>query len=546
MSTAPTARRRRVGGWGFEGESLPPSPRLLAWLEEHVGPPGTPLRGDGVAPPTVEARPLPELPATGSTNPMDRLVHARGQGLADVIRLRAGMVPAMPDAVCRPSSADEVEAVLRRCSSNGIRVIPWGGGTSVTGGVNVLADPAPTVTLDLERMAGLEDLDPASGLAVFGPGTPGPAVEASLGPSGLTLGHFPQSWELATVGGWVATRSSGQESLGYGRIDDLLAGVDVVAPAGRLHLPALPASAAGPDLRRLVLGSEGRLGVITRAVLRVRPQPSATEVEAALVRGFDDGLAAVRDLLVQGIPLSMIRVSDAAETEVALAVGLADSAAAPVVRTYLALRGVGPGACLVLYGAAGSDDHVAETLDRAREGLRSRRAVRLGRRPGRRWLTDRFRHPYLREELLDRGWATDTLETAIRWRDAPATHARVRDAVSHALDDSGERVAVLCHLSHPYLDGTSLYFTFFLRSAVDPAETIDRWARIKRAAGAALSACGATITHHHGVGQWHGPWLDPEVGATGRQLLADAARRMDPAGTLNPHVLLDPTDLLER
>jgi alkyldihydroxyacetonephosphate synthase len=539
-------RRRRLGGWGFEGESFPPSPQLAAWLERHVGPPGHPLPPAAAAPPDLRPAALGSLAAETSIDPLDRLAHARGQGLADIIRLRGGLVPALPDAVCRPVDADEVEAVLATCAHRGFTVIPWGGGTSVTGGVNVVPSDAPVVTVDLERLAGLVELDPRSGLAVFGPGTPGPGVEGALAPHRLTLGHFPQSFELATVGGWVATRSSGQESLGYGRIEDLVAGLRLVATGGRLDLPAQPASAAGPDLRQLVLGSEGRLGVVTEVTLRVRPLPPRFEVQAALLPDIDAGLEVVRRLTTEDHRLTMVRLSDPPETEVAMAVGLARSPGAGVVRAYLGLRGVGDQACLLLAGAAGSATEIDRALAGVRSTVRALKGVSLGRRPGRHWCRDRFRHPYLRDSLLERGYATDTLETAVPWSAAADLRSSVGAAIAGALGNRDERVAVLCHASHPYRDGVSLYFTFFFRSSIDPEATIGRWATVKRAACDALVAAGATISHHHGVGQWHAPWLAPEIGDLGRRLLESTARVMDPAGILNPRVLLNATDLLER
>jgi len=451
----------------------------------------------------------------------------------------------VPDAVARPNGPNEVEAVLAICAATQVRVVPWGGGTSVTGGVNAVDDPRPAVVLELERLSGLNGLDEVSGLATFGPGTRGPEVEAALAPHGLMLGHYPQSWELATVGGWIVTRSSGQESLGYGRIEDMVAGLELVAPSGRLELPALPASAAGPDLRELVLGSEGRLGVVTRATLRVRPRPQGTDVIAILLEDFESGLAAVRDLVRAEIGLTMVRLSDGPETEVAMAVGLATSSYGPLVRSYLRLRGRGRGSCLLFAGAAGERERRRTVLDSALDLLDRYRPVSLGLSPGRHWLRDRFRHPYLRDGLLDLGWATDTLETAVPWARADETRTRVARAISSALLSEDERVAVLCHVSHPYRDGTSLYFTFFFRTADDLDGTLARWARIKRAASKALVSAEATISHHHGVGQWHAPWLTAETGTLGRALLGVAAGTMDPSGVLNPHVLLDPTDRLQ-
>ncbi len=538
-------RRRRIGGWGFEGESYPPSERMIQWLETATGPATHPMPAGPAAPPSAEARRLPALAAAVSTDPVDRLAHCRGQGLVDVIRLRCGLVPALPDGVCRPTDSGEVAAVLAECSAAGVRIVPWGGGTSVTGGVNVIAGDDPVCTMDLERMAGMTDLDEISGLATFGPGTTGPATEAALNAHGLTLGHFPQSWELSTVGGWVATRSSGQESLGYGRIEDMVAGLEMVAPSGVLQLPARPASAAGPDLRHVVLGSEGRFGVITSAVLRVRRRPAVTRVEAALAPSLEHGLAVVKDLVNRGVPLTMIRLSDATETQVAMAVGLADSPVAPLVTRYLGLRGLGDDSSLMLYGAGGERDDVLEVLQTARATIRDHRGAILGKGPGGKWLHERFRHPYLRESLLDLGWATDTMETSAPWSQVPTVREGIRNAITNALANVGESVPVLCHVSHPYRDGASLYFTFFYRCAANPEETIHRWSAIKRAANDGLTDLEVTLSHHHGVGQWHAPWFRHETGAAGHRILTGLAEDADPAGILNPHVLLDPDDHLE-
>ncbi len=560
-----TPGRRRLGGWGFEGRAFPPSGELLAWLARHLGAPTYPVPPfdaertlaalEGHREPS--GRSLPDLGVSLSTDPLDRLAHARGQGLSDLIRLRTASVPALPNAVARPADDRELEHLLGAASREQVRVIPWGGGTSVTGGVNVPAGEAPVVTVDLERLAGLEALDPVSGLATFGAGTAGPAIEAALAARregsgrGFTLGHFPQSWELSTLGGWAATRASGQESLAYGDVQELVAGLELVAPSGRLELPALPASAAGPDLRQLVLGSEGRLGVITRATVRVRRRPEALRVVGTLMPTWADGLDASRALLQGGVPLELLRLSDEPETEVALAVGLAGHAwARPLLRAWLRLRGVRGSGCMMLTGAAGALPEIDETLERAAAVLRRHGGVSLGAAPGRTWLRDRFRHPYLRDALLDQGLATDTLETAAPWSRLPALAASVRQALEGALESplegETERVAVLCHVSHPYRDGSSLYFTFFFRCAADPEATVERWARTKRAATEAIVAGGGTLSHHHGIGAWHAPWYALEAGAKGVELVAGAAAALDPAGILNPGVLLDPTDRLER
>ncbi len=538
-------RERRLDGWGFTGESFPLSAPLLDWLRARLGDAEPFPAFDPAAFRAPEPAALPELGCAADDSALDRLGHSRGRGFPDLVRLRTGTVARLPDAVARPASDGELEALLRAGAEHGLRIVPWGGGTSVTGGVNAPAGEAPVVAADLERLAGLEDFDEASGLATFGAGTRGPPLEAALALRGFTLGHFPQSWELSTLGGWIATRSAGQESLGYGRIEPLVAGLDLSAPAGQLHMPALPASAAGPDLRQLVLGSEGRFGVVTRAVVRVRPLPRRQRVEALLVPDWPSGVEAARALLQEGVPLGLLRVSDAPETEVAMAVGLGHSAFAPVVRGWLRLRGVGPGSCLVLAGASGTDAEVDAAFEAARTVLRRHGGVWLGKGPGRRWLADRFRHPYLRDALLDLGYATETLETAAPWSRLDALYAAVGEALG-ATEIAGERPApVLCHLSHPYRDGASLYFTFFFRCPRDPDAAVERWARFKRRASDAIAAAGGTLSHHHGVGAWHAPWYPREAGELGHAALARVARELDPRGILNPHVLLDREDRLE-
>jgi len=547
MASAPvTGRARALGAWGFEGERFPPSPQLLALLQSRLGPtvPFPRLDRARLRPPASRA--LPALGVAASHDPADRIAHARGQGLTDLIRLRTGTCPAYPDAVVRPANDDDVESVLRVCVRDHIRIIPWGGGTSVTGGVNVVSSDVPVVSLDLARLAGLERIDPVSGLATLGAGTLGPAVEDALAGHGFTLGHFPQSWELSSLGGWIVTRASGQESLGYGSIQDLVAGLDLVAPAGRLAIPALPASAAGPDLRQVVAGSEGRLGIVTRATVRVRRRPARTVVAATLLPAWEAGLAAARAMVQAGVPLTLLRLSDAPETRVAVAIGMAaHRGVEPLVRRWLRLRGIGEEACLMLCGARGDPRPVRRTLAAARSVLRRHGGVGLGTGPGRHWLADRFRHPYLRDALLDLGIATDTLETAAPWSRLPALTRQVREALSGALAAADERVVVLCHVSHSYRDGSSLYFTFFFRVPPDADAAVARWATLKRAATAAIVAGGGTLSHHHGVGSWHAPWFADEVGPQGAQLVRAAAAALDPVGVMNPHVLLDPLDRLE-
>jgi alkyldihydroxyacetonephosphate synthase len=404
--------------------------------------------------------------------------------------LRTGKIAAFPDAVCLPESPEQVVELLRATSAAGVTVIPRGGGTSVVGGVTVRPGNRPVVVLSLERLRGLVSVDPASRLATFRAGTLGPEVEAALAPHGLRLGHEPQSFELSTVGGWVATRSDGHRSTGVGKIDEVVAGVEVATPTGLWRLPAQPASAAGPELRRLVVGSEGRLGVITEATLRVRPLPECEDGLAVLMPGWASGVEVCRDLLQAGVPLEVLRLSDPARQ-------LRHDARPPrdAREPSAVLPATIPSGCLLLLGAGGGQEatlarQVAARVWRAAGGLA------LGQSGWRRWWAERFRHPYLRDELLSAGWGADTLETAAPW----ATLGTLYSAVREAMKAAGVRVAVLCHLSHAYSDGASLYFTFFWPLA--HGAELAQWEALKGAARALLGA-GGTLSHHHGVGTMH-------------------------------------------
>ncbi len=540
--TRPSEPARRIDGWGFTGESYPPPAAMKAWLSERLGDErqlpaldAATLRGE-------EPATLPDLGCAVSQELPVRFACSRGQGLPDLLRLRSGSLPRLADGVARPADVAELRQLLTAGDRHGLVIIPRGGGTSVTGGVNVPLGDAPVVVADLDALSGLEDLDENSGLATFGAGTAGPEIETALAAKGWTLGHFPQSWELSTLGGWIVTRSAGQESLGYGRIETLVAGLEVVAPAGELRLPAMPASASGPDLRRLVLGSEGRFGVVTRATVRIRRRPSVMRVEAVLLPGWEAGSDAARQLVQSGVPLQLLRLSDAVETEVAMAAGLAQSALGSLVRGWLRLRGFGEGACLLLLGAAGTRSSVTSVFEEARRTLRPHGSVWLGSRPGHKWLADRFRHPYLRDALLDLGYATETFETAAPWSKLSSLYATVQAAMKDGGAEGERSLPLLCHISHPYRDGASLYFTFFFRCPREPDRAVARWAELKRRASQAVADGGGTLSHHHGVGSWHAPWLAEEVGDDGCRLMRRMAAELDPRGVLNPHILLgDPS-----
>ncbi|HEX5012827.1 MAG TPA: FAD-binding oxidoreductase [Candidatus Limnocylindrales bacterium] len=532
---------RRWNGWAEEGTGaeLPPEARRLLALEVGSAEPDLPV--DAHLADVIAALPSPRLAEHRllSTDGEDRVRHARGQSLPDWIALRSGRLGAVPDAVARPASDADVEALLRLAAERGARVIPYGGGTSVVGGITPPADDdRPTLTLALDRLAGLTGLDERSGLAAFGAGTVGPHLEAALEPHGLTLGHFPQSFERSTLGGWIAARSAGQQSIGFGRIEDLFAGGRVVAPAGTLELPSHPASAAGPDLRQLVLGSEGRFGVITSGTVRAVRKPPREAFPTWFMRDWRSAVEGAGDVARAGLPLSMLRVSTPLETQTLLALS-GRSPSADLLARYLRLRGVGAERCLVIVGASGLERFVEGAVREAGTILKRHGGIAVGGSIGRRWIATRFRSADLRDALWDAGYAVDTLETAVDWTRVPDLAAAIGRALRHGLDDRGERVHAFSHLSHVYPDGSSIYATYVFRRATDPDETLDRWRRLKMAASEAIVAGGGTISHQHGVGRDHLPYLAAEKGDLGMAVLGDIVRRFDPDGIMNPGVLIE-------
>jgi alkyldihydroxyacetonephosphate synthase len=536
---------RRWNGWIDEGASPPHVPaEALRLLTAEIGPgrPGTDARLDDVVAGLPASRLAGDDDGGGrlSLDPVDRIRHARGQSLPDWIALRSGRFGRVPDAVARPEDAAAVRRLLDLARERGAAVIPYGAGTSVVGGVTPdPSDDRPAITVAMNGLAGLRDLDERSGLATFGAGTTGPDLEAALAPHGLTIGHYPQSWERATLGGWVAARSAGQQSMGFGRIEALFAGGRVEAPAGSLVLPPHPASAAGPDLRQLVLGSEGRFGILTEATVRAAAKPSVEAVPAWFLGEWPRATEAAREIARAGLPLSMVRLSTPLETATLLALA-GGGRRLRALRAYLGFRKIGPEPCLLLVAASGREKLVELAVREVGSIVRRHGGTGVGGSIGRQWLRSRFRTPDLRDALWDLGYAIDTLETAVDWRRLPDLAAALGRALRHGLeaDGTGERVHAFSHLSHIYPSGSSLYATYAFRVAADPDETLDRWRRLKTAASDAIVAHGGTISHQHGVGRDHRPWLAAEKGELGMGVLEDVARRLDPDGLMNPGVLL--------
>lgn len=542
-SGAVPPRDMAPAGWGDPARRTGLPTHARRWLAKEIGLP------DRRTPPApLGDLELPEcrlddadraglIELVGAVNVRDDaetlLRHAGGKSYLDLTRRRRGEAD-VPDAVVLPADHAGVLAVLGWCAERGIAVVPFGGGTSVVGGVTPLAGEHPAViSLDLRRLADPVRVDAESLTVTVGPGMRGPELEKQLSAHGLTLGHFPQSWEHATLGGYAATRSSGQASSGYGRFDDLVVGLRLATPAGTLVVGRGPASAAGPDLRSLVLGSEGVFGVITELTLRVRRVPEIVHDEGWSFRTFADGLNALRRLTQAGLAPDIARLSDADETRANLA--LAGGSKTRVLRGVLAARGH-RGGCLLIVGWEGPRLVVRDRRNAGSALMRAAGGIRLGTAVGEAWRRHRYEGPYLRDDLLDNGALVETLETATSWADVLGLYDTIRSALRSELSRDGARPLVMTHVSHLYPTGASLYFTAL--ASRDDSDPDGQWQRAKERVTDVITSAGATITHHHAVGTDHKPWLDDEIGTLGIDVLRAVKSALDPAGILNPGKLI--------
>jgi alkyldihydroxyacetonephosphate synthase len=519
--------------WGIPSGHAPLPEQIRTLLVQVFGVSGEPVarRDEGGVPLRVSA--LSQVHLAGlsavvgrehvSADHRVRLLHAGGKSTPDLLRRRSADAQDAPDAVVFPADHDQVLAVLGYCSEHGIAVVPFGGGTSVVGGVDPARDGFEAVlALDLRRLDTLGALDEVSGTATLGAGLTGPQAEKLLAAQGFSLGHFPQSFEFASIGGFAATRSSGQASAGYGRFDDMIQHLRVATPSGTMDLGRAPASAAGPDLRELFSGSEGTLGVITEVTLRVHRTPETIAYQAWSFPDFTTGAAALRAVVQTGAAPTVLRLSDEAETGLNLARS-GDIGGTPVT------------GCLAVTTFEGTASHVDARSAEAYALLAAAGGTALGERPAREWEHGRFAAPYLRDALLDTGILCETLETATSWSNLADLKAKVTAALTGSLGAQGTPPLVMCHISHTYPTGASLYFTIIAKQLDDP---IAQWLETKHAAGDAIAAAGGTITHHHAVGRDHRPWMSGEIGDLGVRVLRAVKQAVDPAGILNPGKLI--------
>ncbi|GAA6173432.1 FAD-binding oxidoreductase [Colwellia sp. KU-HH00111] len=544
---------KRWNGWGDDKNnfSFELTQTSQHYIENIVGK-GTPLAPISLADAIAKVPPskAPEHQLI-NTSAEVRLRHCTGQSIPDWIATHSGNFDAFPDGVAFPKTTAQVHTLLEFAKQEDLIVIPYGGGTSVCGHINPVNHHRPIITIALSEMNQLIDFDELSQVATFGAGTLGPDVEKQLATLGYTLGHFPQSWELSTVGGWVASRSSGQQSLRYGRIEKLFAGGTVVTPKGAIDIPTFPASSAGPDMREMVLGSEGRMGIITEVKMRVTKIAQQEYFYVAFLPNWQTGIAATRDIAQAGVQLSMMRLSNAVETASHLTLAGHDTAV-KYLEKYLRLRGIAndDSKTMFTFGITGSKAQCQSALKITKQFINQHSGVYIGTALGKHWQHSRFRSPYLRQGFWDIGVVVDTMETCVDWSAVPDTVNTIESAIANALtpqtncakasgtSEEPEKIHVFTHLSHFYGQGCSIYTTFLFRMGKDYDTTLKRWQLIKAAGAQAIVKQGGTISHQHGVGKDHAPYLAAEKGELGIAAIKGLCQVFDPDKRMNPGTLV--------
>jgi len=470
----------------------------------------------------------------------DRFLHSFGKGYLDLIEAWKGNSQHLPDVVVYPTMDSQIAQLFSESANWDFVVVPFGGATSVVGGVGRgVSDGKVVVCLDFRLMNRVVSIDEESLLAEVQPGCTGPDVERALSQVGLTLGHFPQSFEFSTVGGWVATRGAGYESTRYGKIEDMVESVRLVTPQGTIETPRVPASAAGPDIRQILVGSEGTMGVITAVNLRLRKAPASKSYVGVLFRSFEDGIETMRTMIQNDAVPNVVRLSNPSETAASLALARRDSA--PLIERvgtwFLKKRGYldSKGSLLIL-GFEGSHKWVRFEQKRAIANCKQFHGFPLGERVGRAWYKERFELPYLRDELMKMGLLVETLETATTWTHLSDLHSEILSAFRESFEELQVPGFAMAHVSHVYRTGASLYFTFMARQL--PGREEEEWRLIKNKVTDVIVARGGSLSHHHGIGLEHVKWMQQYWGPLGVRVLKSIKRELDPKGMMNPGKLV--------
>jgi alkyldihydroxyacetonephosphate synthase len=517
---------KRVLGIEGEGENLPPvsldevemndplrNDRFLARLNSQ-------LRDDQV----VSSR-------------LERAIHAYGKGFRDLFRMRRGVAEGAPDLVVYPENESEVLAILRAAAEHDVVVIPFGGGSNIAGCLERSDARRMAVSLDMRRMRRVLAVDPESCTAQIEAGAFGPDLESQLNKQGMTLGHFPDSFLHSTLGGWIATRSAGMQSDKYGKIEDMVVALRMVTPSGVLATRVVPKSSNGIDVNHLCIGSEGTLGVITEAVMRVHPKAQVHRTHGYLFREFEGGIESIHECVKRESIPSMVRLNDSEKSALSMAFRPESKgfqhAVAKAFKSYLRWKGYDfSKVCLMLTTYEGSKDDVARQHRRVTAIYKKFGGVDLGSGSGKSFEATKYDFPHIRDFLLDRGVTSDVSETSTVWSNIVPLYRSTIASIRTAVADSGVPAFAGCHMSHTYRCGASLYFTFGFKQQRE--REIEQYLHVKRAAQQSFMDHGGTLSHHHAVGTEHLPWLTDDVSPLGIAAVAAVKRGLDPENVMNP------------
>jgi alkyldihydroxyacetonephosphate synthase len=550
----PDVKHMKWWGWGVEGVSFHHEnkpgfrPFVINAIDLDVNtPPTAPVSIDDlpIPAPMISDQLLAELTdAVGAENAvqddLDRIVHTYGKSARDLLRIRAGDIPRVPDVVVYPGDEAEVQLIVDRAVAADAVIIPYGGGSSFSGSLSVPDDETrPVISVDLGRLNQVIDIDEDSGLARIQAGAQGPDLEEQLGARGWVLGHYPDSFTHSTLGGWVATRSSGMQSDKYGDISDIARGMRVVMPGKVLQLRPLPSTSTGPSVREMVLGSEGRLGVITEVTVQVHRIPEVRVMLGYLFPSWEAGVAAMHEISASDAHPSITRVSDAKETAFTFATrkkssGISiSSLVSKGLMKVLERRGWNlDEVCLSFIGYEGGKAHVARQKKIVKDIVGKHGGILVGKGPGELYYQKKFDPPYLRDFLLDRGAIGDVSDTAAPWSRLLPLYRNVIAAAEKVYAQLGVVGWIMCHLSHSYHSGACLYFTFaFKHDGVDP---LGQYEPLKNAIQQAFVDSGGTLSHHHAVGSEHAEWLEQDISAPGVHMIDGLFTAMDPGRNFNP------------
>lgn len=537
--------RTKWWGWGLENKSygLKENKKILSYLQEklELDPKEyLALKFEGIQLPqtSIPKEIIAEMSMLTKvcTDKYERLTHCMGKGYKDLTRIRKGEISKAPEIVAYPESCEELEKILSYAKEKKLKIVPFGGGTSVVGGVETTCEG--TICIDMKKLNKILSIDNISHTAKAQAGILGPELEEKLNQEGFTLGHFPQSFEHSTLGGWIATRAAGQNSTKYGKIEDMIEALTMHYPDGKITTKTTPASASGPDIKQLIIGSEGTLGIITEATIRLHPIPESKHYCGFLLKNFEEGTESLRTIIQAEIIPAVARLSDPEETKAMMKLGSSEknfleSLVKDTLKFYLRKKGYGEEACMLILGFEGPKDKVKLDFKKSKKIIKG---TYLGKSPGEQWHKKRFELPYLRDEMLDLGILVDTLESATNWSNIIKLYSKTKEAIEQAIGSYNVKGFVQTHISHCYTEGASLYYTFVAKEI--KGKEIEQWTAIKRKATQAILENGGTISHHHGIGLEHADWTEAEHGKKGTELLKKMKECLDPDNILNPGKLI--------